>query len=355
MAVFSVVMPTFNVAPFLPRALECMLGQTYGDFELYLVDDGSTDGSGEIAEEYAERFRRLGRRMEVVRQPENMGVSDARNTGMRLAAGEYILFLDPDDFYEERLLEKVAGALKRSRPDIVLYGHTEDYYDGEGSLTYTRAFCNAGGEQLLQKEQIPGAVVEWEKHTMYGYPWNKAYRLDFLRRHDVSFPRVTHVEDILFNIRAFEDADTVAVLGEALYHYRNQGQARLTGKYLADYFALQKMRIQAFLEQQRRWGNCGGEALEAMAACYFRSFQSAIMRELEHGARRKEVRAMAAKELEEPLYRELRGHLGGGRVARILYAPLARGNVASGVRRAWLLWRVKSLAPGLFVRLKQHR
>ena len=88
---------------------------------------------------------------------------------------------------------------------------------------------------------------------MYGYPWNKAYRLDYLRDHGIRFPKITHIEDIMFNIAAFEEIASFALLPEVLYHYRNQGQVRLTGKYLADYLELQKMRIRAFLEQQCRW------------------------------------------------------------------------------------------------------
>lgn len=353
MITFSIVMPTYNVASFLPQALECILAQTCGAFELLLVDDCSTDASGAIAEEYVKKFRQAGRSMQVIRQPENQGVAAARNAGLARTSGDYVIFLDPDDFYEKKLLETVAQAVAAEQPDIVLYGYSEDYYREDATLDYSKSFTTKA--QCLGREQIPDAVVELERDTMYGYAWNKAYRREFLQRHGVVFTQITHIEDILFNIAAFEHAQKVVFLEEVLYHYRNQGQMRLTGQYLKDYFPLQKQRIREFLDQQERWGNCDDRVLEAIAPFYFRSFQSAIVRELEHGTPKAEIMAMAERELSEPLYLLLREHLGGGRAVKLLYAPLAKGNTGAGIRRAAWMCRIKKYAPGLFARLKQQR
>ena len=249
---------------YIIEALECLGGQDYPEYEVIVVDDCATDATGELAEQFAAESG--GGKFSVIHQPQNRGVSEARNSGMDAATGEYILFLDPDDYYEPTLLSTLYAVLQEKQRDIVLFGYTEDYLDADGKMSYrvTKSlpgadFCglceslDEGGDNGVEKKIFADCIVRLERETMYGYPWNKAYRLDYLRDHGIRFPKITHIEDIMFNIAAFEEIASFALLPEVLYHYRNQGQVRLTGKYLADYLELQKTRIRAFLEQQCRW------------------------------------------------------------------------------------------------------
>ncbi len=165
---------------------------------------------------------------------------------------------------------------------------------------------------------------------MFGYAWNKAYRLSFLQEQKLQFQNIVHIEDILFNVQAAGALQSLLTLPDVLYHYANRGQSRLTDKYLPEYFALQKTRVQAFLNMQMRKiqtvtegmtkGETGGlENLdvgawrmrlhEVMAGVYFRSFQSSMVRGIQHGDSKREVMARARAELEGPLYGRLRRHL----------------------------------------------
>ena len=363
--IFSIILPVYNVQAYLKEALSCLAEQTYGNFEALIVDDCATDASGEIADAFIKesgdgRFR-------VIHLEKNGGVSRARNAGMKEATGEYILFLDPDDTYEKTLLETLARAAEEYPWDIMLFGYTEDYYRTEGTLSY-QVKKSLPSERFRAMEKKPEAfcdtILKLEQETMYGYPWNKAYRLEYLRKHQVSFPVITHIEDILFNIAAFEEISSFALLPETLYHYRNQGQVRLTGKYLPQYFSLQKQRISAFLEQQSRWRKNGADQLARLpeavlgeaANFYFRAFQSSMVRGIAHGESKKQVLEAARRETEEPLYELLRTHLRDeGRVAKLLYRPLAEGRVASAYRRSLLIDQVQRHFPGLYARLKQNR
>ena len=164
----------------------------------------------------------------------------------------------------------------------------------------------------------------------------------------------------MFNIAAFEEIASFALLPEVLYHYRNQGQVRLTGKYLADYLELQKTRIRAFLEQQCRWREEKFEeldqsVLEAMAGFYFRSLQSAIVRSISHGDGRREIFDWLEQEMEDPLYGLLKDHLTGGKAVKILYEPLARGRLVTAYLAARLIGVVQRFFPGVYARLKQNR
>ena len=118
----SVVVPIFNAEAFLRRALNSILSQTHKDWEAILVDDGSTDGSGRIAEEYAQRDIRF-----KVIHKENSGQSDARNLGMQHIAGEYLLFLDADDFLHPQLMSLCLEAIQRDGSDIVCFTYDHAY------------------------------------------------------------------------------------------------------------------------------------------------------------------------------------------------------------------------------------
>lgn len=364
---FSVVVPVYNVQEYLEEALTCLKEQTYRQFEVIIVDDYATDESGEIADRFVSDRKKNGDyRFRVIHLEKNGGVSNARNRGMQEAEGEYVLFLDPDDFYEKTMLETISEAAGETPWDIILYGYTEDYYRPNGSLSYQvtktmkrRSFEHMGdtGKPL----EFCDTILELEQETMYGYPWNKAYRLAYLRKKQTVFPKVTHIEDILFNVAAFEEASSFLLLPEVLYHYRNQGQERLTGKYLPQYFALQKQRITAFLEQQCRWRGVGkeglpGKVLGEAANFYFRAFQSSMVRSIACGDPASKIIAESRKELGDPLYQLLSSHLRQeGRVARVLYRPLAERRMKEAYRRSLLIYHVQRRFPGVYARLKQNR
>ena len=166
--------------------------------------------------------------------------------------------------------------------------------------------------------------------------------------------------------------ESMLCIEDNLYHYINRGQARLTSKYLPEYFELQKKRFTEFLTLQNNKINWAKETdqpispeeiqlwqqqvMETMAAAYFRTFQSAITREINHGTSKRDVLAMAEGEKHEPLYRQLRSHLNTqSKMAKLLYAPLANGNFSKAYVRGRLICFVQKHFAGLFAKLKQHR
>lgn len=120
----SIIVPIYNVEQYISKCIESILAQTYRDFELILVDDGSTDMCGKICDEYAKQDSRV----HVIHQ-ENKGVSAARNAGISLAKGEYIMFVDSDDFITENMLEKMHDCIAESGSDIAICG-INNFLDG---------------------------------------------------------------------------------------------------------------------------------------------------------------------------------------------------------------------------------
>ncbi len=361
---FSIVIPAYNVAGFLPELLQNLLEQTYGNFEVIVVDDKATDDTAAVAESYLQAFRGKGIDYVVIHKPQNEGLSMARNTGISHATGDYILFLDGDDSVEKNLLETLADALSLQAADLVLYGYSEDYYR-KNTLDYQVHKKPKEGFFTKADKSLSGAypyIVELEHETMFGYAWNKAYRLAFLRDHHLAFQKITHIEDILFNIQVADCMESFLCLPKELYHYANRGQERLTDKYLPEYFPLQKTRIQKFCDMQKRkmalkeipsWEE---SLYQTMAGVYFRSFQSALVRDIEHGIPKKETLLMAKKELEGDLYPLLSTYQkGGGKLSQILYAPLVRGDVETAYNRAKEVSWAKKHFSGLYAKLKQSR
>ena len=121
-------MPVYNVQNYLKDSVADIKKQSFSDFELILVDDCATDSSGKLCDELAKSDSRI----QVLHLAKNGGLSNARNQGMAAAKGEYILFLDPDDRYDVRLLEQIEKSLKKNSAKVVLFGLTEEYYDQNG-------------------------------------------------------------------------------------------------------------------------------------------------------------------------------------------------------------------------------
>ena len=114
----SIIIPVFNVENYLKRCLDSILAQTFREFQVYIVDDGSTDQTGVICDEYAKKDKRI-----TVIHKQNEGVSIARNTAIEMATGEYFLFFDGDDHVEENCLEELYEAAVHQNADAVLYGY----------------------------------------------------------------------------------------------------------------------------------------------------------------------------------------------------------------------------------------
>ena len=351
--VFTIVMPSFGVEAYIRDAIEDVLHQSYRRWELIVVDDASPDRTGAIAEEYAANDTRV----RVIHQSANMGVSAARNRGMAEARGEYILFLDPDDRYGCELLMSIFKKLTDERADVVLYGHTEDYFDAEGDLRYTRDFY-LPTQYIGDKNVIRHLVVDLEELTMYGYPWNKAFKLSYLRDRGVEFPKIEHIEDILFNIEAFRHVHSMHIISDKLYHYINRVDAsgRATSKELESYFELQKTRINALRDQQERWGTIDERAYKVLAMEYFRSMFSMMERGCRRGDKKRDILSRAEAERSGGMYDVLRKYLGeGSRSVRLLYAPLAAGKFKKALRRARIVSWVRVNMPFAFAKLKQAR
>lgn len=195
----SVIVPVYNVAPYVERCLHSIMAQTYRNFEIIAVDDASTDGSGSVCEACAERDGRI----HVVRFPVNRGPSAARNEGVRQARGELISFVDSDDYVEPDLLEKLYNSLVENQADISVCGADGIALKGGPAAVYSReeaVRCLAMG--------TPFNLV----------PWGKLYAADVVGQRPFD-EAVFYSEDLLFFYQALKGVRRLSYLPDRLYHY----------------------------------------------------------------------------------------------------------------------------------------
>ncbi|MBQ8704673.1 MAG: glycosyltransferase [Bacteroidales bacterium] len=218
---FSVIIPVYNVEPWLRECLDSVLRQTCGDWEAVCVDDGSTDRSGEILEQYAQRDNRI----KAIHQP-NGGLSAARNTGLDNAHGDYVLFLDSDDWLEPNTLERINNKLPTTHyllptTDLLCFGGWRGHEEERPApATYTTGW-DYYNHCALAQHTFPFVCVVL-----------RCYRRQFLEDNGLRFREGILHEDNHFTPRACLAAGAVRVIQASLYHYRLREGSIMTTRTL---------------------------------------------------------------------------------------------------------------------------
>lgn len=212
----SIIVPIYNVEPFLDECIQSLIDQTCRDIEIILVNDGSPDKSSVICEKYA----RIDTRIKYIRQ-ENLGASVARNAGLKAATGEWICFVDGDDWAAN---DMVASLLACAGGNDIVVGNAYKYEDGR-----TTVFSFFDGRFPAEKRtelasligNALGCSVYGVSGPNIGVPWAKLYRREFLVKNHIEFPvGVKRMQDTVMNIRAFCCAPKICFCGKEIYYYR---------------------------------------------------------------------------------------------------------------------------------------
>lgn len=234
---FSIIMPVYNVERYIREAIESIINQTYGYFQLILVDDKSPDNCPLICDEYAEYDNRI----TVIHKQENQGLGMARNTGLTFVDGEYILFVDSDDTIEPNTLENTLAFLEGDT-DILVFGMKRVYYDKNGKVKHTDVFKNT--EKCSGSLKSNGKLfLDLSETKLFPYACNKVYRRLFLEENGAAFERTKLIEDFLFNIDLFSKAGKIKVISDCLYNYRKPAHETLANTYTPEFYDLAKRKF----------------------------------------------------------------------------------------------------------------
>ncbi|MDR1958916.1 MAG: glycosyltransferase [Planctomycetaceae bacterium] len=232
--IVTIIIPVYNVELYLRECLDSVVNQTLRNIQIVCVNDGSTDGSFAILEEYAAKDPRI-----LLINGKNSGLSAARNTAITLAKGEYIYFIDSDDWAELTLCEKAYNKAVQSGADITFF--------------FFRRCGNLKGIPRFDKIPLDDKTTPEEKSEIleYAYAWTKLYSTGFLKKNRITFPVNLCFEDVLFHWKTMVLADKVAVLPETLYNYRIRSGSILEnrGENYCDIVPIYGM-VKKFLQEQ---------------------------------------------------------------------------------------------------------
>ena len=245
----SIVVPIYNVEKYLQRCLESLINQTFSNIEIIALNNGSTDKSLEILNHYAYQDKRI-----LVINNENIGVSKARNIGIKKAKGKYIVFVDSDDWIDANMIEVLHGAIIDNNYDLAM-------------CTYVREFANHSKEKVFNLPEINiyegiqvknellrklvGPIQKELANPEYldalGTVWAKMYKTSILKEKNLRFIDLKEIgsgEDILFNIYVFNEVSKVILLNKPMYHYWRENDNSITSRYIPN-----------FVEKRRKYFN----------------------------------------------------------------------------------------------------
>ncbi|WP_406106958.1 CDP-glycerol glycerophosphotransferase family protein [Micromonospora globbae] len=218
MTLVSFVVPAYRVQGYLRECLDSILDQPFTDLEVVAVDDCSPDDSGEIIDEYAARDQRV----RAIRLTENVGLGPARNVGLDRAVGEYVWFVDGDDWLAPDCLPAVAGRLTGTRPDVLMVDHVRTHWNNAATRSAMRdVFPEPPGEGTFRLRDRP------ETLRLLHTAWNRVVRRQFLVEHGLRFAPGWY-EDVSFSYPVLMAADRIGVLDRVCVNYRQRRVGAIT-------------------------------------------------------------------------------------------------------------------------------
>ncbi|MFD1319220.1 glycosyltransferase family 2 protein [Loigolactobacillus zhaoyuanensis] len=205
---FTVIVPVYNLAPYLEQCLASLQAQTYTNFNVWLIDDASTDDSAAILAAWTQKDNRF----HIWRQPTNQGVSAARNVGIQQASGDYVCFVDGDDWCEPTYLASFSEQMAQPQADMAMCG----YYTDWPSL---KVLFGSAETQVLDRQAMLTNVLK-PSGDIRGFLWNKCYRLALIQRQQLTFDEeITLLEDQLFNVAYVLQTHCFYYAAAPQYHY----------------------------------------------------------------------------------------------------------------------------------------
>ena len=246
----SIIIPVHNCEEYIDKCVRAVKAQTYTDWELILVDDASTDDSLEIMR----RFPAEDARISVLSNSVSLGAGPTRNKGIDAARGEYIMFIDADDFPEPEMLEKLVTGV--SGADLAICGYKSFVEGADFAET-----CALPASHMQSKDEVRSFFAATFPGGMAGYLWNKIYKSDIIWKNNIRFPDMRRLQDGMFNIEYFSAIDTCVIIPDLLYNYRLNPQTDIFRKIPKNYFSLIKRFTDGFINAASSWPSFSDERI----------------------------------------------------------------------------------------------
>lgn len=256
----TMIMPVYNTEKYLNKAIESVINQTFKDFDFYIINNGCTDNSGQIIENWAAKDERI----HVIKNEHNMLISDARNAAIDQAESEFICFADSDDWIEQTMLEDMVTAARRNNADLVVTGFYMEYFQ-QGKHSCYKVIADSAD---YSKEEFEKKAHVFFNKTLLAVPWNKLYRLEHIRKNNIRY-RNTKWEDHHFNMDYLMDCGNISIIGKAYYHYyRSRPGSDSEVVYDKQLYQKRKEHFTHTMQVYNHWGFWDKETEVSMANYY---------------------------------------------------------------------------------------
>lgn len=264
----SVIVPVYNVERYLKDCVESILRQSYKKIELILVNDGSTDSSASLCDAFAQQDNRIS-----VLHVKNSGVSAARNTGIKVCNGEYLLFVDSDDWIDSDMVEKLVAQQAGRQWDAVMFGIQRHLPDGSTSI-------NRGGVGAFPDKDSIATILPAIVNSIELYsPVNKLFRAELVKdAMETHFPlNISLGEDLLFNVEFFRHMNSLMILPDNFYHYRISVMGSLAKRFYPGMDDIFTLHFQALHALYRAYAIHEAQAYQNLEEKYCSDLKNSIL------------------------------------------------------------------------------
>lgn len=260
LAKISVITPVYEVENYLRKCIDSILNQTFRDFELIIVDDGSPDLCGSIADEYVLKDPRV-----KVIHKFNEGAPSARNRGIDIATGEFLYFPDSDDWIEPDYLEQLYKTAIETDAQMVISGYTMEYFENGVSNSYS---VSTPKHNYYNKDLVRKNLHNYFDNMMMAVPWNKLYKTEYILNNNLRFPQLKW-DDLHFNMEVIMDIEKVAICTSSGYHFfRSRSGSETTTVFDNMLYKKRKEQFRHILKVYNHWHIVDREILAVIYGYY---------------------------------------------------------------------------------------
>lgn len=258
----SLIIPVFNVEEYLEECLESIINQSFSDYEVILVDDGSTDKSRSIISDYEKHFNKI-----TVLYQKNKGVSEARNLALKHATGEYVLYIDSDDFLKINMLELMVNKAKNTKADIVMCNY--NLYYGANNENNRVFSYNLLEDNIYSSKEVIDMMLNFK---LQGQLWNKLFKRSLLIEDNFEFESGRYIQDIFPVFKVINKSEKIAFINEDLYYYRQRDTSTIhkkNSKLVEDYYHAMYSIIQYIIGNEIKVNSDSFKVFRASVLSYF--------------------------------------------------------------------------------------
>lgn len=346
----SVIIPVYNVERWLARAVGSLQAQTFSDLEIFLVDDGSTDGSGALCDRLAEDDPRI----RVIHQA-NAGAAAARNAAIEQARGDYLYFMDGDDWCDAEMLADMHQVAKDNDLDLLVTGFYIETYYSEDKFYQERR--NAPDRIFATQEEFRQAAHQLFDAQLLYAPWNKLYRRAYLIQNGIRFPE-TFWDDLPFNLAVMHEVQKVGTLDGHYYHFLRARAESENTRYRPDMYSKREEEHEWLQALYRSWGIDSPQIQEFLARRYAERLVGCVENvtnkscTLSRGEKRAEIaRMISTPHAKAALAKAVPGTF----MMKVLFVPYRMQNPTLTMWESQFISFVKRRSTNLFARLKANR